>query len=85
MIRPDWTRTTTTTSTTRSAVYNASICRGELTARVDWWYDGEPLIDPGHVRHTAMFLWTDEVDEAAKAARRFDEVRRLGPKPGSTR
>ena len=45
------------------AVYNASICRGEVTARVDWWYDGEPLITPGHVRHAAMFVWADEVDE----------------------
>ena len=25
--------------------YNASICRAELTARVDWNYDGEPLIN----------------------------------------
>ena len=35
------------------AVYNASICRGELTARVDWWYDGEPLIAKDQVKHSA--------------------------------
>jgi hypothetical protein len=46
--------------------YNASICRPEMTARVDWNYYGEPLITPGHVRHSAMFVWRDDVDEAAK-------------------
>jgi hypothetical protein len=56
--------------------YNASICRAELTARVDWNYDGDPLINPGHVRHSAMFVWRDEVDDAAKEAA-WDEVRRL--------
>ncbi len=30
------------------AVYNAEVSQGELTARVDWWYDGDvPLITPG--------------------------------------
>ena len=46
--------------------YNASICRGELTARVDWHYDGDPLIEPGHVRHSAMFVWADDADDAAQ-------------------
>ena len=32
------------------AVYNASICRGEETARVDWWYDGAPLITKNQVQ-----------------------------------
>ena len=46
--------------------YNASICRAELTARVDWEYDGEPLTRPGHVRHSAMFVWADDADDAAR-------------------
>ncbi len=47
--------------------YNASICRSELTARVDWTYDGDaPLNVPGQVRHSVMFLWTDDADDAAK-------------------
>jgi hypothetical protein len=61
--------------------YNASICRSELTARVDWWYDGAPLIVPGHVRHAAMFVWRDEADEAARAAA-LDGVRGLADAPG---
>ena len=48
------------------AVYNASICQGELTARVDWWYDGPPPIVRGGVKHSAMFLWADETDDTAK-------------------
>jgi hypothetical protein len=47
--------------------YNASICRSELTARVDWEYEGDvPLNAPGQVRHSAMFVWRDEADDAAK-------------------
>jgi hypothetical protein len=56
--------------------YNASICRPEMTARVDWNYDGDPLITPGHVRHSAMFVWRDDADDAAKQAA-WDQVRRL--------
>ena len=56
--------------------YNASICRAELTARVDWNYEGEPLIRPGHVRHSAMFVWKDDADDAAKEAA-WEQARRL--------
>jgi hypothetical protein len=59
------------------AVYNAAVCQGEYTARIDWWYDGEPLIARGHVRHAAMFVWDDGVDDAAKAEA-LDRARRLG-------
>ena len=64
--------------------YNASICRGELTARVDWHYDGDPLIEPGHVRHSAMFVWADDADDAAQeqAWERAGAWRR---RPGSSR
>ncbi len=66
------------------AVYNASVCQGELTARIDWWYEGEPLMTPGHVRHTAMFIWKDDVDEAGRE-RAFAEVKRLGDAAGVER
>jgi hypothetical protein len=48
------------------AVYNASICRGEITARVDWWYGGEPPIAKSQIKHSAMFLWAHDADETAK-------------------
>lgn len=56
--------------------YNASISRAELTARVDWLYDGEPLIRPGHVRHSEMFVWRDEADDATKEGA-LEQIRRL--------
>jgi hypothetical protein len=57
-------------------VYNASICRGEITARVDWWYDGEPLITKNQIRHTAMFVWAEDADEASREAA-LDAVKAL--------
>jgi hypothetical protein len=66
------------------AAYNASVCQGELTARIDWWYDEAPLIAPGHVRHTAMFIWKDGVDETSKE-RTLAEVKRLVDEPGVER
>ena len=56
--------------------YNASIAKPEMTARVDWNYDGDPLINPGHVRHAAMFVWRDDADDAAKEAA-FEQARSL--------
>lgn len=66
------------------AVYNAAVCQGELTARIDWWYDGGPLIEAGHVRHAALFLWRDEIDQATKE-RTLAEVKRLGDEAGVER
>jgi hypothetical protein len=63
------------------AVYNAAVCQGELTARIDWWYEGAPLIEAGKVRHTAMFLWRDELDDPMKE-RALAEVKRLGDETG---
>jgi hypothetical protein len=63
------------------AVYNAAVCQAELTARIDWWYEGAPLIEAGKVRHTAMFLWKDELDDTAKE-RALVEVKRLGDESG---
>jgi hypothetical protein len=62
------------------AVYNASICRGEITARVDWWYDGPPLITKNQIKHSAMFVWADEADEASRAAA-LDAVKALETAP----
>jgi hypothetical protein len=65
--------------------YNASIARPELTARVDWNYDGEePLIEPGHVRHSAMFIWRDEADDSAKEEA-LEKVRALESASGVER
>ena len=47
--------------------YNASVCRGEFTARVDWNYDGPPRIDRFGVRHTALFLWLDDATDSQKS------------------
>jgi hypothetical protein len=60
---------------------NASLNELELTARVDWWYDGEPLTRRGMIRHSAMFLWAEESDEAQRR-RALDAVRGLEGAPG---
>jgi hypothetical protein len=64
--------------------YNASVSYGEFTARVDYWYDGPPLIQRGLVRHTALFLWQNTADEATKQAVK-DAVRELEGFPGVSR
>ena len=46
--------------------YNASVCRPERTARIDWWYDGPPRVEKGLIRQTALFLWRDEATEQQK-------------------
>jgi hypothetical protein len=48
--------------------YNASINQGELTARINYWYDGPPAIAPGLIRHTALFLWKPDATETEKDA-----------------
>lgn len=63
----------------RIGEFNASINDPEMTARVDWWYDGPPMTRPGLIRHSAMFIWTDESDEkqrsgALDAVRRFEDA-----------
>jgi hypothetical protein len=62
------------------AVYNASICRGEETARVDWWYDGQALITKNQYKHSAMFIWADESDDASRTAA-LDAVKALEGTP----
>jgi hypothetical protein len=46
--------------------FNESVSWDELTARVDWYYEGARPTRRGHVRHVAMFVWADGVDEAGK-------------------
>jgi hypothetical protein len=58
------------------AVFNAGVSLGELTARIDWWYEGEPLVRRGSIRHTAMFVWNDDAGDGARR-RAFDAVRHL--------
>lgn len=61
--------------------FNASINEPELTARVDWWYEGQPKTRRGHIRHSAMFVWTDELDKAERR-KALDSVRRFETAPG---
>lgn len=59
-----------------ASAFNESVSWEEVTARVDWWYDGPTLSRRGGVRHTAMFLWADgATDEARRRAQ--DAGRRL--------
>ena len=64
--------------------YDAAVSFGEFTARVDYWYDGPPLIDRGLVRHTSMFLWADDATDEAKQ-RATDGFRALSTAPGVKR
>ena len=63
------------------ARFNASVNVAELTARVDWVYDGAPRVSRGRVRHTAMFVWADGARPAARA-QALDAARALGKAPG---
>ena len=60
---------------------NAAVNVPDLTARIDWRYEGNPLIRRGLVRHTAMFVWAGEVDAAARS-RALAAARGLAGVPG---
>ncbi len=60
-----------------ASTFNESVSWDELTARVDWYYEGDRPTRRGYVRHVAMFVWDDGIDEAGKA-RAVDAVRELG-------
>lgn len=62
------------------AEYNAAVCQGELTARIDWWYEGDALIVPGHVRHAAMLVWRDDVADPDRRVA-LEAVARLADQP----
>jgi hypothetical protein len=40
---------------------------GDLTARVDWRYDGDPPNRRGRYRHSAMFVWRDGLDGGSRS------------------
>ena len=63
------------------ARFNASVNVPELTARIDWRYDGEPLVRRGLVRHTVLFLWSGGADAAARS-RAVAAARSLADAPG---
>ena len=50
-----------------SAGYKEWMWRQEFIARVDWWYDGPPLIKRGTVHHESMWLWDDDVPDSRKS------------------
>jgi hypothetical protein len=56
--------------------FNESVSWDELTARVDWYYEGEPPTRRGHLRHVAMFVWADDAGDDARA-QAVDAVREL--------
>jgi hypothetical protein len=64
--------------------YNASINVGDLTARINYRYDGPPSIAPGLVRHCALFLWAPDATESEKASA-LAAVATLGEAPGVER
>jgi hypothetical protein len=64
-----------------TAAFNERVSWEELTARVDWWYEGPTLSRRGGVRHVAMLLWDDDATETAKR-RAQDDARRLEAQPG---
>jgi hypothetical protein len=57
--------------------FNESVSWDERTARVDWYYEGERPTRRGQVRHVAMFVWADGIDEAGRTRAR-DAVLGLG-------
>jgi hypothetical protein len=61
--------------------FNASVAWDELTARVDWYYDGDQPTSRGHIRHVAMFVWADDAAEDAKQ-RALRAVQGLADVPG---
>ncbi len=63
------------------ADYNSSVSCAEFTARVDYTYDGPPLIQRDLIRHTALFIWQDSADQALRGSAR-DAVRKLEDAPG---
>ncbi|HLW46329.1 MAG TPA: hypothetical protein VKW09_00995 [bacterium] len=61
--------------------FNGSVAWDELTARVDWYFEGQAPTRRGHVKHVAMFVWADGVPESGRR-RALEAVQRLGDAPG---
>ena len=64
-----------------ASAFNEKVSWEEITARVDWWYDGPTLTKRGGVRHVAMLVWDDDATDAAKQAAK-DGARRLADVAG---
>src|SRR5918992_438903 len=71
--------------------YGVDICGGSSRLRevkpfhrTPRWraHDGDPLIEEGYVRHSAMFVWADEADDASRE-RALDHVRSLASDPSA--
>ncbi len=65
------------------SAFNESVAWDELTARVDWEFDGDPPTVRGLVRHVGMFVWDGATETARRRA--LDSVQRLEGEPGVTR
>jgi hypothetical protein len=64
-----------------ASVFNGTVSWDELTARVDWHFEGASPTRRGHVKHVAMFVWADGVSEEAKR-RALGAASALGEAPG---
>ncbi len=64
-----------------ASAFNGKVSWDELTARVDWYFEGAPPTQRGHVKHVAMFVWADDVSEEAKR-RAIGAASTLGDAPG---
>ena len=69
---------------TAASRFNESVSWDELTARVDWLYEGDPPTRRGHVKHVAMFVWADDPGDGAKQ-RALDAVQELEAVDGVAR
>jgi len=58
------------------SAYNASVCREKLTARVDWNPEEGVTHSVGHLRHTVMFVWNANIDDAGRKSA-FSQVEQL--------
>lgn len=63
------------------SAFNETVAWDELTARVDWLYDGKPVMRRGLVRHTEMFVWADEAGDVARSGA-LETARGLAAFPG---
>jgi hypothetical protein len=63
------------------AEYANTVTVGELSARVDWRYDGPVPNRRGGFRHSAMHVWRDEADDDLRG-RALGAARALATAPG---
>jgi hypothetical protein len=61
--------------------FAGSVTVPDLTARLDWRYEDESLNHRGGYRHSALHVWRDDADEAARS-QALDAVRALAGAAG---